>query len=102
LAGLAKVNGSNLEVGSSLIARNTKALLDIVHGTGANLRLVLAGHLHHQEQIIVDGIEFLNGGAICGNWWKGPQAGCPEGFNVIDLKPDGTYSIQYLTYGWQA
>ena len=68
----------------------------------ADLRLVLAGHLRHQEQIVVDGIEFLNGGAICGNWWKGAQAGCPEGFNVIDLKPDGTHAIQYLTYGWQA
>jgi hypothetical protein len=50
----------------------------------------------------IDGVSYLNGGAVCGNWWKGPMLGCPEGFNVIDLRPDGSFALAYKTFGWRA
>jgi 3',5'-cyclic-AMP phosphodiesterase len=102
LAGISKLNGSNIETASSLVSRNSKSLTDIIHGTAANVKLVLAGHLHHQERIDSDGITYLNGGAVCGYWWKGANMGCPEGFNVIDLHADGTFTLDYQTFGWKA
>jgi 3',5'-cyclic-AMP phosphodiesterase len=86
----------------SLISRNGRRLVNLIHNSGANVKLVLAGHLHHQEQMEIEGVSYLNGGAICGNWWKGPMLGCPEGFNVIDLRPDGSFAIAYKTFGWKA
>jgi 3',5'-cyclic-AMP phosphodiesterase len=74
----------------------------MIRNSGANVKLVLAGHLHHQERMEIDGVCYLNGGAVCGNWWKGPMMGCSEGFNVIDLRPDGSFEIAYKTFGWRA
>ncbi len=102
VAGLAKITGRNIETPISLVASNTRALLDVVTSPGANVKLMLAGHLHHLEQVSVDGIAFLNGGAICGNWWKGAQAGCPEGFTVLDLMADGTFVAKYRSFDWKA
>ena len=102
LAGFAKFLGTNFKMPSSLISRNGKSLINVIRNSKANVKLVLAGHLHHQERIEADGVCYLNGGAICGNWWKGPMVGCSEGFNVIDLHPDGSFAIAYKTFGWRA
>jgi 3',5'-cyclic-AMP phosphodiesterase len=91
-----------IETPASLVAHNAAQLRDVLVDTRANVRAVLAGHLHHLEQIQIDGISYINGGAICGNWWKGAQNGCPEGFLVIDLDSDGNITTSYRSYGWQA
>lgn len=100
VAGLAKLAGAKIETPSSLVATNTKTMLDTVNEAHGNLKLVLAGHLHHFEQVDLDGIRYINSGAVCGNWWKGPQLGCPEGFLVVDLQPDGRFTHTYQPYGW--
>jgi Icc protein len=102
LAGFAKFLETNFKMPSSLISRNGKSLVNVIRNSKANVKLVLAGHLHHQERIGIDGVCYLNGGAVCGNWWKGPMVGCSEGFNVIDLYPDGSFAIAYKTFGWRA
>jgi Icc protein len=102
LAAFARFVETNFQRRPSLVSRNGKTLVNLIRHSKANVRLVLAGHLHHQERIEVDGVCYLNGGAICGNWWKGPMAGCSEGFNVIDLYPDGSFAITYKTFGWRA
>jgi Icc protein len=102
LAGFAKFVRTNFKSPSSLISRNGKRLANLIHNSGANVKLVLAGHLHHQERMEIDGVCYLNGGAVCGNWWKGSMMGCPEGFNLIDLRPDGSFAIAYETFGWRA
>jgi Icc protein len=100
LIGFARSIQTNFKHRPSLISRNGKRLVNLIRQSGANVKLVLAGHLHHQERIEADGVSYLNGGAICGNWWKGSMMGCPEGFNVIDLRPDGSFAIAYKTFGW--
>ena len=102
LAGFARFVGTNFQRRPALISRNGQSLVNLIHNSGANVKLVLAGHLHHQERLEIDGVSYLNGGAICGNWWKGPMMGSPEGFNVIDLRPDGSFAIDYKTFGWRA
>ena len=69
---------------------------------GHNVRAVLCGHLHHQENLLLDGIPFINSGAVCGNYWKGPMLGCPEGFGVVDVAASGGVTFDYRTYGWKA
>ena len=97
-----KMEGATLRTPASLVADNPAALRQVLVETNANVKIVLAGHLHHLEQIQVDGVSFLNAGAICGNWWKGKQMGCPEGYLVLDLRADGSFSAEYRSYDWKA
>jgi 3',5'-cyclic-AMP phosphodiesterase len=102
LAGFARFLETNFKMPSSLTSRNGKSLVNVIRNSKANVKLVLAGHLHHQERIEIDQVCYLNGGAVCGNWWKGPMVGSSEGFNVIDLHSDGSFAIAYKTFGWKA
>jgi 3',5'-cyclic-AMP phosphodiesterase len=102
VCGETKTNGANFETPAALVAHNASDLHLVLTETKANVKLVLAGHLHHLEQIQIDGVSYLNSGAICGNWWKGAQMGCPEGFLVLDLHSDGTVASEYRSYGWKA
>lgn len=67
-----------------------------------NIKLCLSGHTHLTEQISYAGINFVNSGAVCGQWWKGHFHHTLEGYNIIDLYDDGSYRTQYLNYGWKA
>ena len=83
-----------------------KALVNNVHDFRKmlgryNLKLVLSGHGHISERIQFDQVVYLQGGAVCGMWWKGPVHGNPEGFLQIECRPDGTFSDQYHGYGWK-
>ena len=102
LVGFARFVETGLTRHPALISRNGKKLVNLIRDSGANVKLVLAGHLHHQERMEIDGVSYINGGAVCGNWWKGSMMGCPEGFNVIDLRPDGSFAAAYKTFGWRA
>jgi 3',5'-cyclic AMP phosphodiesterase CpdA len=102
VSGETKADGANIETPASLVVRNASDLHNVLNETKANVKLVLAGHLHHLEQIQIDGVFFINGGAICGNWWKGAQKGCPEGFLVLDLGSDGRFESEYRSYAWKA
>lgn len=94
--------GARIETPASLVVSNARDLHRVLIDANANVKLVLGGHLHHLEQIEVDGIHYLTGGAVCGNWWKGAQNGCPEGFTVLDLHQDGSVRAEYRGYGWKA
>ncbi len=93
-----RFDGSTLPNDSSLVVVNSKELLD--QFKGYNLKLVLQGHLHTVEDIYVDGIHFITGGAISGGWWKGPNMGYEEGFIWVDVFND-SISWKYIDYGWE-
>jgi Icc protein len=67
-----------------------------------NVRLALSGHIHERDRIDYGGTTYINDGAVCGSWWKGPHRGVPEGFGVFDLHADGTFDYAYRDYGWKA
>jgi 3',5'-cyclic-AMP phosphodiesterase len=102
VCGETKTQGATIETPASLLTHNTSDLHHLLKETKANVKLVLAGHLHHLEQIQIDGVSYINSGAICGNWWKGAQMGCPEGFMLLDLSSDGKVEAQYRASGWTA
>jgi len=84
----------------SLVCTNGAALISDL--PGHNVRAVLAGHLHFHEVIEKSGVTFINSGAVCGNFWRGPLLGCPEGFGIVDLQVNGTVAFDYRPYGWKA
>lgn len=65
-----------------------------------NVKLCLSGHTHLTETISFGHLNFVNSGAVCGLWWKGRFEHTDEGYNIIDLFNDGTYSTRYVSYGW--
>ncbi|MFM1882355.1 MAG: hypothetical protein RJA05_764 [Planctomycetota bacterium] len=76
-------------------------LHELMRASG-KVRLCLSGHIHLRDRCETDGITYINDGAVSGSWWKGPLEGVPEGFGVLDLRPDGTFDHRYETYGWTA
>jgi 3',5'-cyclic AMP phosphodiesterase CpdA len=67
-----------------------------------NVRAVFQGHTHVVEECIYAGVHYITGGAICGNWWKGPRLGVdPEGFVVATVTGDDL-TWRYVPYGWKA
>src|SRR5262245_3279721 len=86
--------------GDSLICADWPTRLDMY--AGHNVCLSLSGHIHQLDHIDYRGTTFVCGGAVCGDWWKGPRAGVKEGFGVIDLLPSGAVRYEYRDYGWKA
>ncbi|RLD68621.1 MAG: hypothetical protein DRJ29_02525 [Bacteroidetes bacterium] len=66
-----------------------------------NLKLVLQGHLHFNEDLYVGNqVHFITGGAVCGRWWSNEPGDLPEeGFMMIHIKGD-ELSSEYFDYGW--
>jgi 3',5'-cyclic AMP phosphodiesterase CpdA len=71
-------------------------------GEHANVKLCLSGHTHLSETVRFGSIDFVNSGAVSGLWWKGHFRHTAEGYNLVDLFDDGTWSTQYVSYGWNA
>ena len=64
-------------------------------------KAVLQGHTHIRETIVYNGCQFITSGAVCGNWWKGPREGHPEGFGVLTVR-NNEIQWRYETYGFVA
>lgn len=93
-----KYYGSTVANDSSLVVANAKEVIDLFRGY--NLKLVLQGHLHTVEDIFIDGIHFITGGAVSAAWWTGPNMGFEEGFMLITVKGEN-FDWKYVDYGWQ-
>jgi Icc protein len=66
-----------------------------------NIKLVLSGHGHIRERIELGRTVYIQSGAVCGLWWKGPVYGDAEAFGVVSCAAN-EFQYRYQTYGWQA
>ncbi|GAA0878458.1 hypothetical protein GCM10009119_14260 [Algoriphagus jejuensis] len=67
-----------------------------------NLKLILQGHIHWKEYGMVnDRFDFITGGSIAGNGWKGRRHNTKEGFVQIKVQGEN-YSWEYIDHGWEA
>jgi 3',5'-cyclic-AMP phosphodiesterase len=94
-----KYKGTTVANDSASVVYNGKQVLDLF--SGYNLKLVLQGHLHTVEDIFIDGIHFITGGAVSAAWWTGPNHDYEEGFIMISVKKDD-FHWKYIDYGWNA
>ncbi len=64
-----------------------------------DLRMVLSGHTHDNEQTRVGGVDHVVTAAACGSWWKGPNIdGTPNGYRIVRVR-DGEISSAYKCAG---
>ncbi|QDV89019.1 Calcineurin-like phosphoesterase superfamily domain protein [Phycisphaerae bacterium RAS2] len=94
------IDGIHWKLQNSLICSDGPKRLPLYQTR--NVQLCLSGHIHERDRCELNGITFINDGAVCAKWWKGPHRGVEEGFGIIDVRPDGTFLHQYFDYGWQA
>ena len=92
-----KNKGTTVANDSSEVVYNGKEVLDLFKGY--NLKLVLQGHLHIVEDIMIGGIHFITGGAVCASKWTGANQGTEEGFSLITVR-NNDFSWKYIDYGW--
>jgi 3',5'-cyclic-AMP phosphodiesterase len=68
----------------------------------SKVNLVLQGHLHVWEKSQYHGTEYLIGGAVSGEWWKGKmEDGSSEGYTLCQVRGDEIFT-SYVTYPWVA
>lgn len=66
-----------------------------------NLKLILQGHIHWKESGQVnDRFEFITGGSIAGNGWKGRRHNTKEGFVQVNVQ-GSELSWEYIDHGWE-
>lgn len=96
----AQAAGRDVNPDRVITCSNADAVMKIL--PGHQVKAVLCGHIHHYEQTSVNGVRYINSGAVCGNYWRGPMLDCKEGFGVVDVGPDGSVAFDYRDYGWTA
>lgn len=95
------------EIDPDVVVRRTRMhvdfqALDALFRAHGNVKLCLSGHLHLLDRTEYNGITHICDGAVCGDKWKGPRRQTPEGYGIVDLYADGSFSHNYVTYGWHA
>lgn len=66
------------------------------------VKLCLSGHMHTCDRVEYRGVWYVCGGAVSGAWWNGSEYGFPPCYGKLDLFPDGTFSYEFVDYGWTA
>jgi 3',5'-cyclic-AMP phosphodiesterase len=66
-----------------------------------NIQLCVSGHIHLRDQVVYNGINYFCNGAVCGAWWAGDYQECKSGYAMIDLYDDGSFTNEYISYGWK-
>jgi len=67
-----------------------------------HVKLCLSGHMHTCDRCEFRGVWYVCGGAASGAWWNGSEYGFPPCYGNIDLFADGTFTYDFVDYGWKA
>ncbi len=68
---------------------NDDALTRLFAARGVDL--VLQGHMHENERIVVEGVEYVESISLSGSWWKGGEGlergvdGSPRGYRIVTV-----------------
>lgn len=68
---------------------------------GANAKAILSSRIHRLDRVEAMGHTFICAGSVSGAQWRGPDHGTPEGFGLIDCRPDGSFDYRYHACGWK-
>jgi predicted MPP superfamily phosphohydrolase len=66
------------------------------------VKLCLSGHMHTCDRCEYRGVWYICGGAASGSWWNGSEYGFPPCYGKLDLFADGTFTYDFVDYGWTA
>ena len=94
------IDGPDAAPSAGLIVKNGRVFQEMI--SKHNVKAVFQGHTHIVEEITWLGVRYITGGAVCGDWWKGPRLGViPEGFVEATVVGENL-TWRYVTYGWKA
>lgn len=79
---------------------NTKQVVDLLNQY--NIKVVLQGHQHIHEEIKERNRWFVTGGAVGACWWQGPMQETEEGYLLVHVGNDDSFTWEYIDYGWEA
>lgn len=65
------------------------------------VKLCLSGHMHTCDRCEYRGVWYICGGAASGAWWRGSEYGFPPCYGQLDLYADGTFTYEFVDYGWK-
>jgi 3',5'-cyclic-AMP phosphodiesterase len=80
---------------NQLVIQNSRSICDLI--SKYSIKAVLQGHTHICELLVYQECQYLTTGAVCGNWWKGPRLGFPEGYNLLQVEGD-QINARYIPY----
>jgi Icc protein len=63
-----------------------------------NIKLAVSGHIHLLDRVQYNNVTYCCNGAVCGNYWMGKYKETRQGYAIIDLFDDGSFSNQYVSY----
>jgi hypothetical protein len=52
--------------------------------------------------MLLQDVQYITGGAVCAAWWSGSFHGTEEGFLSVHVDESGTFTWEYVDYGWIA
>jgi Icc protein len=91
--------GTTSPLPPDMIVKNGKVFKEMIQRH--NVKAVFQGHTHVVEEVSYLGTRYITGGAVCGDWWKGPRLGVhPEGF-VVATVMGNDLTWHYVPYGWE-
>ena len=91
-------NGGQYVNGAGSVITNGKEVMELLRTR--NLKLILQGHQHYLEDIYVDGVHIITGGAVSSAWWGGPNGTLQEGFLLVRVTGE-QIEWEYKDYGWE-
>jgi Icc protein len=97
----AKLENNEFRMSAASVFKDGKRLRSLF-AKHRQVKVCISGHIHMIERIDLDGVSYICDGAVSGAWWKGAKERCPEGYGLFDLFDDGTFTHQYVAYGWNA
>jgi len=87
-------------VGGNVMTKNLSTLQEIFRAN-RHVKLALSGHTHQVDRVEFEGVTYLCGGAVSGNWWAGPIGLFNPGYRILDLHEDGTFAEKFMDWGWK-
>jgi len=87
----------NWQVPGAWMHIDARRIKDLFH-RHKNVKLCASGHIHLQDHVRYNDVEYVCNGAVCGGWWNGSYQECLAGYAMIDLYDDGSFDNRYIAY----
>jgi len=65
-----------------------------------NVKLSISGHIHLVDRVDYLGVSYFCNGAVSGGWWGGKYQEFSNGYAIVELFEDGSFTNQYIEYPW--
>lgn len=93
LSGDWKISGSNIHIDAprfkSLFKKNPQ------------VKLCLSGHTHLIDQVLYNGVQYANDGAVSAASWYGNMQETVPGYGLVRLWNDGRVQVEYVASGFK-